>query len=118
MSSGFELGFVRALSQQLWVSSASLIFSGVAALCCMVLCSAGQSLNLVKSAVSMRLRPKRFVAFASFPKSHINPLFNLSSLMDFENNLFFLFIRFSGLVLEWSASVVFTYNNIQIFSCF
>lgn len=79
MSSGFELGFVRALLQQLWIPSASLIFSVVAALCCMLFCSTGQSLNLVKPAVSMRLRPKRFVAFAPFPKSRIISLLNLSS---------------------------------------
>ncbi|KAI4357825.1 hypothetical protein L6164_001748 [Bauhinia variegata] len=58
MSSRFDLELVGA-PLQLWISCASLLLSVFSALCCMLLCSPGQSLNLGNPAVSMRLRPER-----------------------------------------------------------
>ncbi|CAK9313631.1 unnamed protein product [Citrullus colocynthis] len=51
MSAGFDLAVIGALLQ--------LCFSSLLLSCCMILCSFKQSLNLVFSSVSMRLRPKR-----------------------------------------------------------
>ena len=64
MSSGFDLEVVGALLQQ-WIVLVSA--------CCMLLSSAGNS------AVSMRLRPKRFVGLVFLLVSMLNSLMDLRS---------------------------------------
>ncbi|KAJ0038229.1 hypothetical protein Pint_23273 [Pistacia integerrima] len=59
MSAGFALALIGA-PLKLWfsISSISLVVA-VVALCCMLLCSFRQRLNLVFPSVSMRLMPRR-----------------------------------------------------------
>lgn len=90
MSAGFDLALIGA----------PLIAAAVA-LCCMLLCSFRQRLNLVFPSVSMRLMPRRSFSF-SFSQISLKSIILLLNL-----RWGFMWV-FAGLVLEWSVLTIFT----------